>query len=94
LEFGTNLIQSLSKRWTDSASGYFDRLVRQAIRMVNEENSNWTIDSVVKMNLEEHQCSRGRAPSSMIYAAVCQAVLDNRPEYNEEFENPNAPVLV
>lgn len=29
----------------------------------------------------------------MVHAAVCQAVLDLRPEYLEEFTNSNEPVL-
>ncbi len=29
----------------------------------------------------------------MVHAAVCQAILDQRPEYLEEFTNSNAPLL-
>ena len=32
-------------------------------------------------------------PDPASYAAVCQAVLDHRPEYVEEFAAPNAPTL-
>jgi hypothetical protein len=32
---------------------------------------------------------RGLAASSMIKAAVCQAILDRRSEYLEEFVDPN-----
>ena len=45
------------------------------------------------MRLEDHLESRGLDASSMVHAAVCQAVLDRRPGYIEEFTIPNVPVL-
>ncbi len=85
-----DLIQSLSKRWTNVAAAHFDVLVREVTRKMTVSNS---VKSLVKTKLEDHLESRGKAASSMVHAAVCQAVLDRRPEYLEEFANPNAPTL-
>jgi len=52
-----------------------------------------TVDSLVQKRLGDYLDSRGQTASSMIHAAVCQAVLDRRPEYFEEFATPNAPAL-
>jgi len=84
------LIRTLSKRWMRRAAAHYDLLVRQVNERVNAAN---TVDSLVRTRLEEHLDSRGQAPSSMVHAAVCQAVLDRRSEYFEEFANPNAPTL-
>jgi hypothetical protein len=81
-----NLIKTLSVRWRKSAFQYFDSLVQQ----VNLEiNATKTIDSIVLTKLRDHNATRGKLSSSLIYAAVCQAVLDNRPGYREEFEDSN-----
>ncbi len=86
----TGLIQSLSKRWTNVAAARFDVLVGQVNREVDAANS---VESLVRKRLQEHLDSRGQTASSMIHAAVCQAVLDRRPGYIEEFATPNAPAL-
>ena len=52
-----------------------------------------SVERLVSMKLEDHLKSRGRAASSMVHAAVCQAVLEQRPGYLEEFANPNVPAL-
>jgi hypothetical protein len=52
-----------------------------------------TIDELVRQQLDAHFDDRGTSPSSLIKAAVCQAVLDRRPEYLEEFADSNPPVL-
>ncbi len=88
----TTLIQSLPKRWTKIAAARFDVLV-QVVNKRRKENPTVPFKSFIRMYLEEHLESRGRAASSMIHAAVCQAVLDRRPEYMEEFSKPNPPVL-
>ena len=88
----TDLIQSLSKRWTNVAAAHFDVLVREVNRKIKEDATN-SLESLVSTKLEDHLESRGKAASSMIHAAVCRAVLDSRPEYLEEFTNPNAPTL-
>jgi hypothetical protein len=85
-----DLIRNLAKRWTRVASNYFDILVRQVNQRLNAKNS---VDSLIEIKLQEHLESRGQAPSSMIQAAVCQAVLDRRSGYIEEFSTPNAPTL-
>ena len=82
--------RSLSRRWTNVVAGYFDILVPQVNRTVNPMS---TIDSLVQTQLQEHQESRGKAASALAKAAVCQAVLDLRSEYLEEFTNPNPPVF-
>lgn len=86
----TDLIRSLEKRWTNIAAAHFDVLVREVNRKVSAANS---VKSLVNTKLEDHLESRGRAASSMVHAAVCQAVLDQRPGYIEEFTTPNAPAL-
>ena len=86
----TDLIQSLSKRWTNIAAANFDILVREVNRKLNATNS---VESLVRMKLEDHLESRGRAASSMVHAAVCRAVLDRRSGYIEELTTPNIPTL-
>jgi len=76
----------LSNRWTNAASTHFDVLVRRVNRRVNAAN---TIQSLVQIQLEDHEEERGRTPSAIVHAAVCQAILDQRPEYLEEFESSN-----
>lgn len=80
----------LSNRWTNAASAHFDVLIQRVIRRVNAENS---VIRLVQTQLEDHKEERGQSPSSMVHAAVCQAVLDLRPEYLEEFFTPNPPKL-
>ena len=46
------------------------------------------------MRLEDHLESRGHSASAMVQAAVCQAVLNERSGYIDEFAAPNAPALV
>jgi len=63
---------------------------------VNEKirrNPGKSINDLVQERLEDHNKARGRTASSMIHAAVCEAVLQRRPEYIEEFSTPNVPVL-
>lgn len=86
LENHTNLIRTLSKRWTNCASSYHDKLVRDVKRALKQPE---TVDDVVLEQLDSHLDDRGHAASSMIKAAVCQAVLDRRPEYTEEFTDQN-----
>lgn len=86
----TDLIQSLSDRWTKKASTYLDRVVREVNR---RRTANNTIEDLVSLILEDNLDSRGTSASSMVHAAVCYAILDGRPEYLEEFATPNAPGL-
>lgn len=81
----------LSNRWTNAASTHFDVLVQRVNRRANAANP---IETLVQIQLEEHQAERGKTASSMAHAAVCQAILDRRPEYLEEFTNPNKPTLI
>lgn len=89
----TNLIRSLSTRWTNNAAAYFDRLIGETQRAKQRMAKALTLKNIVEMRLEDHLESRRRNASSMIHAAVCQAVLDGRPGYIEEFAAPNAPAL-
>lgn len=89
LDNHTDLIRSLSKRWTKVATAYYDRLVGE----ISRKHRINAVDSIVRTALEDHLAVRGKSASSMIHAAVCQAVLDRRPEYLEEFTTPNAPAL-
>lgn len=77
----------LSNRWTSAASNHFDVLVDRVNRRVNAATS---VESLVRIQLEDHQAERGRTASAMVHAAVCQAILDRRPEYMEEFADPNS----
>lgn len=79
------LIPNLPRRWTGAASDYFDTLVNR-VREQIEENGH-TVDHWVKQYLRDHP--RGLEPMALVRAAVCQAVLDRRPEYIVEFENHN-----
>ena len=85
-----NPIRYLSNRWTIAAATHFDVLVQRVNRRADAANS---IDSLVQIQLEDHQAERGQTASSMVHAAVCQAILDLRPEYLEEFTDSNAPAL-
>lgn len=89
LDNHNDLIPSLGSRWTKIAAAYYDCLVGK----VRRRTPAVPIDTVVRIALEDHVADRGRSPSSMVHAAVCQAVLDRRPEYLEEFASPNAPQL-
>ncbi|WP_367871723.1 hypothetical protein [Luteolibacter sp. Populi] len=80
----------LSNRWTNAASAHFDVLVGRVNRRASAAN---TIQSLVQIQLEDHQAERGRTASAIVHAAVCQAILDQRPEYLEEFGNSNLPEL-
>jgi hypothetical protein len=80
----------LSMRWTNAAATHFDVLVERVNRRVNAANS---IEKLVRIQLADHQAERGRTASSMVHAAVCQAILDQRPEYLQEFATPNPPAL-
>jgi hypothetical protein len=90
LDNHTDLIRTLSSRWTNIAAMYFDSLVHQTNRRVTATNS---AEDFIKLRLDDHCYDRGKAPSSMVHSAVCRAVLDRRPEYLEEFAAPNAPRL-
>ena len=72
-----------------SGAAYYERLVGK----VSRENAVANVDTIVMDELAGHQADRGRFASTMIHAAVCQAILDRRPEYLEEFTNSNPPVL-
>jgi hypothetical protein len=85
----TGLIRSLSTRWTNVAAAYYDRLIGK----VSRDRAVANVDTIVMAELESHQADRGRFASTMIHAAVCQAILDRRPEYLEEFTTPNALAL-
>lgn len=91
LENHTNLIRSLSARWTKGVASYHDRLVRQVNKALKQPASS--LDEVVRVQLESHLEDRAKFPSTMIHAAVCRAVLDRRPEYLEEFADSNPPTL-
>jgi hypothetical protein len=90
LENHSALIRTLTKRWTRVAAVYYDVLVRQLNHRVDSANS---VESLIKMKLEDHLETRGQAASSMVHAAVCQAVLDQRPGYIDEFLEHNPPTL-
>ena len=80
----------LSKRWTNVAAASFDVLVRRVNKRKDASNP---VDALVQTQLEDHGSSRGKAASSLIHAAVCRAVLERRPEFREEFEDANPPLL-
>ncbi|MGB3222814.1 MAG: HNH endonuclease signature motif containing protein [Desulforhopalus sp.] len=92
LDNHVDLIQTLAKRWTNKAAAYHDVIVTEVSRKIRL-NPVSTIDSIVQERLVDHQESCGKTASSMIHAAVCQAILDQRPGYIEEFTDSNAPML-
>jgi hypothetical protein len=83
--------RKLSYRWTNVATSYFDRLVRNVNR---PRNKGRTVDAVVTDYLDEEIDCRGQAPSALVHAAVCQAVLARREGYYPEFADFNPPVLI
>lgn len=91
LDNHTDLIHTLSQRWTNKVTAFFDTLVGEVSRRLRADT---TVDDLVKERLNDFIAGRGRAPSGLLYASVCQAVLDRRPEYYEEFSGSNPPVLV
>jgi hypothetical protein len=92
LDNHASLIPSLSPRWTNIASSYYDVLTRK-INHKQARQPAQSIDAIVSDQLEDHQRSRGCEASTLIKAAVCQAVLDHRPGYREELDAPNAVAL-
>jgi len=76
----------LYDHWTQMAASYHERLVARVRR---ERTLTLTPDVVVDRELEAHLADRGIMPSSMIKAAVCRAILDNRPGYREELVDSN-----
>jgi hypothetical protein len=76
----------LYEHWTRLAATYHNRLVARVRR---ERTATVTPDVVVTRELDAHMDDRGKLPSSMIKAAVCQAILDRKPEYYEEFDDAN-----
>lgn len=91
LENHSALVRTLGTRWTKVVTASFDQLVRDVNNWVVDTGES--IETVVARRLRDHKQGRGRVVSSMVHAAVCQAVLDHRPEYVEEFAAPNAPTL-
>ena len=89
----SQLIRTLSKRWTKGVINYFEVLVGDVNRKLAKIESTDTIESLVSVRLEDHNENRGRDPLSLLHAAVCKAVLDKRPGYIEEFATPNVPRL-
>ena len=86
----TALIRGVQLRWERRVSDYFDRLVFKVRRRLAFGRS---INEVVGEFLEDYEAVRGREDFSMIYSAVCRAVLDGRPEYLSEFIDSNPPLL-
>ena len=91
LDHHTDLIRTLADRWTNKVSAFFDNLVTAVNRKCDATN---TVDVLVQERLEDVCAVRGRMASALVHAAVCQAVLDRRPEYFDEFIDSNSPELV
>jgi hypothetical protein len=91
LDNHTDLIRTLSDRWTNKVSAFFDILVGEVSRRLR---GGTTVDGLVRERLEDFLAVRARMPSALVYAGVCQSVLDRRPEYYEEFASPNFPSLL
>ncbi len=85
------LIHTLTDRWTKRASAFFDGLVNEVQR---RRTAGRTADVLVSERLDDFLAQRGREPSSLIRAAVCQAVLDRRTGYFEELSDSNPVTLV
>ena len=77
LDNHTDLIHTLSQRWTNKVTVFFDTLVGEVSRRLRADT---TVDGLVRERLEDFIAGRGRTPSALIYASVCQAVLDRRPK--------------
>jgi hypothetical protein len=87
----SELIRTLSDRWTKRASAFFDGFVNEVKR---KSTTGQTADDLVRVRLDDFAAERGREPFSLIRAAVCQAVLDRRTGYCEEFSDSNPVRLI
>jgi len=86
----SELIRGVGQRWERRASSSFECLV---LRVQTRMSAGSSIDDAVNQLLEEYLSVRGIEAGSMIQSAVCRAVLDNRPEYRNEFFDSNPPLL-
>ena len=80
-----NLIKTLSNRWTQQVTRYFDTLVNRVVEKMKRPGEDF--DLIVGDYLEDQR--RGIEPEAMVKTAVCRAILDRRPEYRIEFEDAN-----
>lgn len=87
LQNHTNLIRTLSARWTNRAAATFDVVVNAVRRKRHENNS---VDALVTVMRDDYKATRGTRSFALVDTAVCQAVLDRRPGYYDEFADPNA----
>lgn len=87
LQNHTNLIRTLLPRWTKRAAATFDVVVREVKRKRGLNNS---VDSLVTTMRDDYKATRGTRSFALVDTAVCQAVLDRRPGYYDEFTDSNA----
>lgn len=80
------LIKNLGKHWRTILAHEFDLLKRRLNRRSGEHKE---LNDLVVTELEDQLAERGKSAWSLVKAALCQAILDQRPGYVEEFEQPN-----
>ena len=85
------LIPSLRKRWYRLASAKFDVLV-EGIRTRNLNAMD--TDAFINQQISDQCYARGKQPGSMVYAAVCQAVLNRHPGFMAELFESNPVKLL
>lgn len=93
LDNHADLIQSLEERWTNKAAAHYDVIVNRVNRKIRLDPQKNLVE-IVQDELDDNLETHGKEASSMIRAAVCRAILEQRPEYIEEFTDSNAPMLV
>jgi hypothetical protein len=86
-----DLIKTLGQRWRTAVVNYWN-LIPGRVRLGATEGRPQL--RVIASELATYENERGREPHSMVRAAVCRAIQNNRAGYQLEIDNPNPPKLV
>lgn len=88
----TNMIQTLANRWNGKVVSYADKLSGDIGRR-RLKDSGFDIDAFVSECLEDQEAERGRSSNTLIFSAVCRAVLSRRTGYIDEIFDSNPPTF-
>jgi len=92
LQNHTNMIQTLATRWNGKVVSYADKLSGDIGRR-RLKDSGFDIDAFVSECLEDQEAERGRSSNTLIFSAVCRAVLSRRTGYIDEIFDSNPPTF-
>ena len=87
----TNLIKTLSKRWTYRAAATFETVIQ---KVQQEKSAMNSIEVVLTKIRADYEATRTRRSFALIDTAVCEAILEGRQNYFRELEDSNPPRLV